>query len=338
MAIQKVMNSLMVNPHEAIEKVRKVNPGVTDLTPADTSSKVRKKGKTPAGVGDVPTRRIPNTPEEIRKDDFISNKSLKEIDGDKSNVQIAKEREVRLELIKAGTREVLNDALKVNEQSFSDDFQFEKVMLAYYKAMTACMRSQTTAMISATKELERELEKMSEEREKEYQKIFDRMGREKWFDGLTLAGIVAGGSIAATVSSGGAAAPLAVAGAAFLGLLQVDKMFDHPMKKIASMFTPEPVLKASEAVIGIAGTIMFGLNPTAILPAMVANGIAQIGTQYTNCQNKASDGELEQLSNQSKLDTDKIDDLGEMARFISESLKTQTNMVRQVMKPQRFFS
>ena len=335
--IKPVLKAIMLDPAQALEEAKKVVPGVREMVPAENHT-VTKRAKAPAGIAEAVTQLIAKTPEEIRKDDFTSNQPHKANDGDKHEIQIAKEREERLDAIKNGTLQTLNEVLAVNEQSFPDDFQFEKVMLAYYKAMTACMKSQTTAMASAMKELERELEKMSDEREKEYQKILDRMGRQKWFDLLSLGGTVAGGIIGATIASGGATAPAVVAGAAVLGLMQVDKMMNHPMKKAASLFTPEPLMKFNEAVLAVGGTILFGLNPTAVLPAMATNAISQIGMQYTDYQNKVTDGDLEQLSNQSKLDTDKLEDLGQMARFISQTLTSQTKMLRQVMKPPKIFT
>lgn len=336
MAIQRISNETMLSPFQALEEARKVAYDSSQTVPLEERTVTTPK-KSSLGIGGFESGFIAETADELRKLDFSSNQKPKVIENEKSDLKIVKEQEANLEAVKKGTQEVLNEVLTVNEQTFADDFNFEKVMLAYYKAMNACLKSQTTALASAMKELENELAKMSEEREKEYQKIMDRMGRQKWFDTLTLGGIVAGGVIAATAASGGTASVAAVAGAAALGLLHVDKMLDHPMKKAASSLMPETMVDINEAVLGIGATILFGLNPSAILPSMAANAVAQIGNQVTSYQNKVTDGELEGIANSSKLDTDKLEELGETARFISETLKSQIQMLRHVMKKPQIF-
>jgi len=326
----------MLNPFQALAEARKVANNSTQTMPLEERT-ITKPKKSSLGVGGVESGFIRETIEEIRKNDFSSNSKTAAADSGKSDLRVAKEQEGKLSEIKEGTREVLNEVLAVNERSFPDNFNFEKAMLAYYKAMNACMKSQTASLASAMKELENELAKMSEEREKEYQQIMDRMSRQKWFDGLALGGIVAGGLIAATAATGGTASVAAVTGAAALGLLHVDKMMDHPMKKTAATFMPEVLVDINEAVLSLGATILFGLNPAAVMPSLAANAISQIGIQVTDYQNKVADSELEWIANNSKLGTDKLDDLGKMAQFIGDTLKSQIQMLRQVMKKPPIF-
>lgn len=302
-----------------IEPVRlntfRLNPVKEDVSLPASPAPEKAGRKTPAGVADVPTKMIRQTPAEMAKE-----------------IDLLPLKPSRKEAV-----EVLDELMAVNQRNFPDTFNFEKTMVLYYKAMVACLKGETETMVSTMRMLEKEIEKIGDERQKEYQKIADRMGRQKWFNAANLGGIVAGG-IVGSLSSGGSLAPAILAGTAVLGLMQIDEMANHPFKNLASHLLPESVVSAGEFVLGVGGAILFGLNPASYIPASVGGAVSQIGTQYTAYQNNLSDGDLERLTNMHKGVTDQLDSLNEVTRFVTDTLKNRTQMMNQIIRQPRIFN
>jgi len=279
------------------------------------------KGKSPEGIaGNGQSMQIAKTPREIGNDDFAINKS---------HPNNYKE---KCALIERGAIETLQQLCAMNEKAYPDDFNLEKVLVLLHKAIEAFTKGQTEVFVGMMKLVEDELKKMSEERQEELKKIQDRMSHEKWFQMLSVGGIVAGGIVGAIAATGGTATAAIAVGAALLGLRQVDKMLDNPMKNFALYFTPAPLMTVNEFLLDTAGMVLFGMNPTASAVAGVANAVSQIGTTYNKYKNTLTEADLERLKNQAVLGTDKLEDMGTETGALYKRYQSQTALNQQMLK------
>lgn len=316
-----------LTPTQAKEETEKAcvdHPGVA--VPA-------KNHPTTWGIAQHETQYIRKTIEEIRNEDFACNKPV--------------ERNDETTAIQMGAMNVLNEIIEVNENhNFNDDFNFEETMLLYYKAMSALLKDDTETLATTMKRLENELQKMGEEREKEYQKIINRASREKWFNAISLGGTVAGGifGVAVLASNPGTSPWLiagAIAGTAILGLLGAEQLLGNPIKNAISDHLSKNTVKGGEAVLSIAGTLLYGIsimNQTALGIAGVTSSISGLNSAVTTVQNGYTRKDLESLKNLSELTSDEIEELGRYMEFISETLKKHIQSCRQIMKQPKIFN
>ncbi len=236
----------------------------------------------------------------------------------------------------------INEIIEVFEDdSYDDDFNFEKTMLCFQKLMLKSIKDDAETHQSMIKQFEDELRKIGKKRNKELQKIINRMGRKKWFNALQAAGIAIGGVagiIALTVASAGTATIVgAAAGAVILTGMGIDKTAGSPTEKLIKDITPDALIDSVKVGMTFVGTLLYSLNKLLVVP-MIFDLFSEGGKAVTELQNSYTEKNIEKQKNKAKLRSESIDDLNSHLEFLGNIVKQCHKIMKDTVRNPHIFS
>ncbi len=238
--------------------------------------------------------------------------------------------------------EDVNEIIEVFEDdSYDDDFNFEKTMLCFQKLMLKSVKDDAETHQSMIKQFEDELRKIGKKRNKELQKIINRMKRKKWFNALQATGVAIGGVagvIALTVASAGTATIVgAAAGAVILTGMGIDKAAGSPTEKLIKDITPDALIDSVKVGLTFVGTLLYSLNKLLIIP-MIFDLLSEGGKAVTEIQNSYTEKNIEKQKNKAKLRSESIDDLNNHLEFLGNIVKQCHQIMKDTVRNPHIFS
>jgi hypothetical protein len=200
----------------------------------------------------------------------------------------------------------------------SEKPDYERIQAEYYKSMFSMLNEYDSTLSSSLNALREELKNMSSQRDDEFQKIQDRLGRNKWFEWVGMGGTALTGA-AAVVSMGTGWGAVAVGVATLAAIaLSSDSLLGDPVKhKLATMGaegdhqTIQDRMENLDAASGFvtvgcslvnifvgAGAITQGAGKALTAASSILTGLSQLSVTTNNTYNTLDQQTLEGLNHQ----------------------------------------
>ena len=229
---------------------------------------------------------------------------------------------------------------------------FDALQAEYYKAMFAMLNEYDETLSTSVMGLREEISRMSAQRDEEFQRIQDRLDRNRWYEWVGMgATALTGAAAALAIGTGWGAVAVGVATLIAL-LVSTDSLMGDPVKHSIATLGAEKdhqlirdrmeTLNAASGLVSLgcslvnifvgAGAVAKGAGDVLRASASILSGLSQISVAANNAVNTVDQATVEGLNHEIERDDERMNDELTLLEDSHSRFQEYARQRRQILK------